>query len=416
LQSETPKLPGKPAALKRSLTLPLLVLYGLGTTIGAGIYSLLGEVAGAAGYFAPVSFLLASIVAACTALSFAELSARYPQAAGVALYVKQGFSSERLSLVVGLLVVIAGVISSAALLNGFVGYVQEFVNFERTTIIIVTGLFLGAIAAWGIVQSVIVASLVTLVEIGGLYLVVAANGDALMSITDRWTELIPPLDLSSWQGIYIGLALAFYAYIGFEDMVEVAEEVKDVRRNLPIAIVVTIVITSLTYLLLMTTAVLAMPPDALAGSSAPLAALYVAGAGGQGKLISLVGLFAIINGALIQMIMSSRVLYGLSSRGLLPAVLANVNKRTQTPVIATLCATSTVVIFALSGGLATLANITATIIMCLFFLVNVSLWRIKRREPDVVGIMILPIWLPVAGAIVSLIFVLLQLLHFVQAS
>lgn len=416
MPTEIPKPSGEPVALKRSLTLPLLVLYGLGTTVGAGIYSLLGEVAGAAGYFAPVSFLLASLVAACTALSFAELSARYPQAAGVALYVKQGFSSERLSLFVGLLVILAGVISSAALLNGFVGYVQEFGSFGRVTIIVVTGLLLGAIAAWGIMQSVILASVITLVELGGLYLVVAANGDALMSFTDRWTELIPPLDLSSWQGIYIGLALAFYAYIGFEDMVDVAEEIKDVKRNLPIAILVTIVITSLTYLILMTTAVLAMPPDKLARSGAPLAALYAAGAGGQGKLISLIGLFAIINGALIQIIMSARVLYGLSNRGLLPVVLSQVNKVTQTPLVATLCATLAVLFFALLGGLATLAEITATIIMCLFMLVNVSLWRIKRREPHMDGVLILPMWLPVAGAIVSFIFVLLQLLQFVQVS
>ena len=104
--------------LKRTLSLPMMVLYGLGTTIGAGIYALVGEVASVAGYYAPISFLIASILAGFTAISFAELSSRFPRAAGAALYVKQGFSSDRLSIVIGLLVIAAGLVSAAALVNG----------------------------------------------------------------------------------------------------------------------------------------------------------------------------------------------------------------------------------------------------------------------------------------------------------
>ena len=122
--------------LKRSLTLPQLVLYGLGTTIGAGIYALIGELAGISGYLAPASFLVASLIAGLTAMSFAELSGRYPRCAGAALYVKEGFSADRLSMIVGLLVIAAGLVSSAALVNGFVGYLREFIEMERLIIIV----------------------------------------------------------------------------------------------------------------------------------------------------------------------------------------------------------------------------------------------------------------------------------------
>ena len=130
-------------ALRRSLSQTQMVLYGLGTTVGAGIYALVGEIAGIAGHWAPWSFLLAAALAAFTALSFAELSARYPKAAGAALYVQNGFDSERLALVVGILVIVAGTVSSAALLNGFVGYLQEFIALPRTAVIIRGALLLG---------------------------------------------------------------------------------------------------------------------------------------------------------------------------------------------------------------------------------------------------------------------------------
>ena len=151
------------------------MLYGLGTTIGAGIYALVGEMAAISGYYAPVSFLLASIMAALTALSFAELSGRFPRCAGAALYVKEGFSSERLSVIVGLLVVAAGLVSSAAIVNGFTAYLGEFIELDRFTAIIIVTLAIGAIAAWGIAESVSIAAFVTVVEIAGLLLVIAVS-------------------------------------------------------------------------------------------------------------------------------------------------------------------------------------------------------------------------------------------------
>jgi len=400
-------------ALKRTLSLPMMVLYGLGTTIGAGIYALVGEIASVAGYFAPASFLIASLMAGFTAISFAELCSRFPQAAGAALYVKQGFASERLSTVVGLLVIAAGLVSAAALVNGFVGYLHQFIGIDRVIAIVLVTLLLGGIAAWGIAESVTIASLITVIEIGGLSLVVAVSSEGLSAFSTRWTELIPSTDITSWGSIYLGTVLSFYAFIGFEDMVDVAEEVKEVKRTLPIAILLTLGITTFIYMLLMITAVLSLPPEELASSEAPLAQIYEYHTGEKAVIISVIGMFAIINGALIQMIMASRVLYGLSSRGQLPDLLGVVHPRTRTPLIATGVAIVIVLILALAGRLASLAETTSVIMLTIFSMVNLALWRIKRRDPHPVGVRIFPTWVPVTGFFVSFAFVLGEVISLV---
>jgi amino acid transporter len=392
----------------------MMVLYGLGTTIGAGIYALVGEIAGAAGYYAPVSFLIASLLAGFTALSFAELCGRFPLAAGAALYVKQGFSSERLSTLVGLLVITAGLVSAAALVNGFYGYLQQFVGLERVSAIVLVTLLLGGIAAWGIAESVTVAALITVVEIAGLLLVIAVSGDSLSTFSSRWTELIPTAEASSWGGVYLGAVLSFYAFIGFEDMVDVAEEVKQVKRNLPLAILLTLGITTFLYLLLMVTAVLSISPAELASSEAPLAFLYQYHTGEKAIAISVIGMFAIINGALIQMIMASRVLYGMSSRGQLPDLFGIVHHRTRTPLFATAVATAVVIILALTGRLASLAEATSVIMLTIFSIVNLALWRIKRRDPQPDGVKTFPVWIPVVGFFVSMAFVLNEIVDLIR--
>lgn len=401
-------------ALKRTLSLPMMVLYGLGTTIGAGIYALVGEIASVAGYYAPVSFLIASFLAGFTAISFAELCSRFPRAAGAALYVKQGFASEHLSTIIGLLVITSGLVSAAALTNGFVGYLHQFIGIDRVIAIVLVTLLLGSIAAWGITESVMIASLITVIEIGGLLMVITVSSKGLSAFSSRWTELIPSTDITSWGGIYLGAVLSFYAFIGFEDMVDVAEEVKEVKRNLPVAILLTLGITTFLYMLLMVTAVLSLPPAELASSEAPLAHIYEYHTGEKAIAINVIGMFAIINGALIQMIMASRVLYGLSSRGQLPALLSVVHQRTQTPLIATVVVTVIVLILALIGRLASLAEATSVIMLAIFSIVNLALWRIKRKDPHPDGVRIFPSWIPITGFFVSIAFVLSEVINLLR--
>ncbi|MEA3406353.1 MAG: amino acid permease [Pseudomonadota bacterium] len=395
--------------LKRTLSLPQMVLYGLGTTIGAGIYALVGELAGVSGYLAPAAFLFAAILAGMTALSFAELSGRYPRAAGAALYTQEGFHSHGLARVVGLLVITAGLVSSAALVNAFSGYLNEIIALERETTIVLVTLLLIALAIYGIAESVFIAALITLIEVGGLIWIIFVSQDALTLLPEMTSELIPSFNTVHIGLIFSGALLAFYAFIGFEDMVDVAEEVKDVKRTLPLAILFTLGITTVLYLAIMITAILSIPPDELAKSQAPLATLYSHHTGESATMISLIGMFAIINGALIQIIMASRVLYGLSSRHQLPSVLSYVNPVTQTPVIATLIAGLAVMTLAIIGRLSSLAEVTSFIMLMVFSLVNLALWRIKQRDPAPENCIIFPKWLPLIAFIVSSTFVFLNI-------
>ncbi len=212
--------------LKRSLSLILITFYGLGTILGADIYVLVGKVAASAGLYAPIAFLVASLLAGFTAFSYGELSARLPRSAGEAVYVETGLRVRFLSIAVGLLVVSTGIVSTTALANGVVGYLRFFIDVPDWLTITVMVVSLGLLAAWGITESVTAAMLITVLEIGGLLLVIGVAGDGLIQLPERWPDLIPPADGGVWLGILLGAFLAFYAFIGFEDMVNVAEEVK----------------------------------------------------------------------------------------------------------------------------------------------------------------------------------------------
>ena len=366
--------------LKRVLSLPQVVLYGLGTTIGAGIYALLGEIAEVSGYMAPWAFVTAALLALLTALSFARMVARYPKAAGAALYIQQGFRSKQLALLCGLLVIAAGIVSSAALLNGLVGYAQDFFPIQPAIIILFTGALIATVASRGINLSAWVIALITLVEVGGLTWATVLASDVVIESWPPAADMSPSNLLASGPMILSGAVLAFYAYIGFEDMVEIAEEVKEVRYTLPMGILITLGLSTLLYLMLVASATLAVGPDFLARSSAPLTDLVAALSNTNPLVMSVIAAFAILNGALIQLIMASRVLYGLASGKLIPEQLASVNKTTQTPLIATFLAAALTITLSLIGSLDQLARLTSLIILVIFGLVNLSLAADEQRQ------------------------------------
>jgi len=234
--------PDSPAiVLKRTLSLPLLALYGLGSIVGAGIYVLVGEVAGVAGLYAPVAFLTAALIAAFTGFSYAELSARLPRSAGEAIYVREAFGRDWLANATGWAIVVTGIVSSATLASGVAGYIALFIDWPPAAITAAFVLALGTLACWGMHQSAWAAAAMTLMSITGLVLVAAAGWDALTTLPTRWPELLPPAEIAAWQGILLGSFLAFYAFIGFEDIVNVAEEVRNPERNLPAAILLALV-------------------------------------------------------------------------------------------------------------------------------------------------------------------------------
>lgn len=386
--------------LRRSIGIPGLVLYGLGTTIGAGVYALMGVIAAKAGTHAPIAFALASTIAAFSAASFAELSARFPRAGGEAVYVLNGLGSARLAQLVGLLAALAGIVSAATVCRAFGGTLLELLGVSRVLTTLAGVVVIGAIAAWGIRESVAAASLMTLLEAGGLLLIVASAGDAWLSLPERIPELWPS-DLPAWSGVGSAAVLCFFAFLGFEDMVNVAEEVRDVRRALPLAIGLTLLITVGLYVVTAIAAVLSVPLEALAASEAPLVFVFEHN-GGSRALLGWIALLAMLNGALVQTVKSSRVIYGLADVGVLTPHLASIHPRTRTPVRATACIVLLVSLLATSVPLGLLAIGTSAVTLAIFALTNLSLIRLHAIGPPATGFSV-PRWVPVIGLALTLV-------------
>lgn len=395
--------------LRRNIGLPLLLFYGLGNILGAGIYVLIGKVAGEAGIYTPVAFFIASLVATFSAFSYGEMSSRYPLSAGEAIYVDEGFNIKWLSRLTGMLIAIAGMISAAAILRGFYGYFSTFFDAPETLVVSAIVLLLGLLIIWGITQSVATAALLTVVEIAGLLIVIWAGKDALANIHEFSESLFPPVTIQVWSGILLGAFLAFYAFIGFEDMVNIAEEVKNPERNMPAAILLALLIATVLYAMVALVAVSAMNQNTLADSMAPLADIIYATSNMNPKLISLISMIAIINGALIQMIMASRILYGMAGKGWLWSKLSTINHSTRTPINASWAVTFVVLVLALWFPVETLARGTSFLILVVFTLVNVSLISVKRKSPVVTGVMNIPMWVPVAGFTSCISLILFQI-------
>jgi amino acid transporter len=383
--------------LRRRLGLALLVLYGTGITVGAGIYVLIGAVAGHAGIYAPWSFVLAAVVMALTVASYAELSTRYPVSAGEAAYVRAAFQSRVLSTAIGLLTVVTGVVSSAAVTLGSAGYIRQFVDFPPGLIVVAVVLVLGAVGAWGILESVVLAGLFTLIEVGGLVIIIVAGFHAGLPVTTTITQL-PPLDATVLSGIGFGSLLAFFAFIGFEDLANVVEEAKIPQRDIPHAMILTLSISTLLYVLVAAVAVSSGPIERLASASAPLSLVFREVAGVSPATISAIAIVATLNTILAQMTMAARVVYGLARERELPAIFARVHRGTGTPLVATVCIAALVVPLALFVPLTPLAEGTSLATLALFALVNLSLLRLRYRGvPSSNPHVTVPIWMPATG-------------------
>ncbi len=400
--------------LRRSISLPLLVLYGLGVTVGAGIYVLIGAAAAEAGIYAPTSFLIAAIVMAFSALSYSEIATRYPVSAGEAAYVREGFRSNVLSTITGALVMASGVISSAAIAIGSAGYVREFLSWPVSVLVVCIVALVVLVAIWGILESVVLAAIFTLVEVGGLLFIIFAGFFGMPDLISRLPEIIPSSgDVALWSGVFSAGLLAFFAFIGFEDLVNIAEEIHNPGRNLPRAIIATLVVTTVIYFLVAAVAVLSTPIEELSTSQAPLSDVFQRVTSISPATITLIAIFATANTLLIQVIMVSRVIYGMAKLGSLPHLLATVNATTQTPVLATVLVGCIVLALALFFPLEGLVRSTSLVALTVFALVNLSLLRIKwgARNSDLAPPPFeVPMWVPVAGFLTCCAFMLSELI------
>ncbi len=393
------------ASLKRNLSKAMVLFYGLGTILGAGVYVLIGKVAETAGLYTPFSFIIASFIALFTAVSYAELSARFPKSAGEAYYVFKAFNLSWLSQLVGWMVVLTGIVSAAAITKGFSGYLQVIVTIPSWVCIVCLVCAMAFIAFWGIRESVWLLMGITLIEVLGLLLIIGLSfGDF-----DRIPALYhnaPPLDYAILGGIFSGAFLAFYAYIGFEDMVNVAEEVKHPEKTLPPAIFWALAIASTLYFLVALAMIVSLPLDSLAKSDAPLADFFQV-KGYSPALITWISLVAIVNGALAQIIMASRVIYGMARENHAPKFLGHVNVYRHTPDVATGIVSLVILILALGFRIEWLANLTSTIILGVFIMIHLALIQMKLTQsessPPPVSY---PLFFPVVGVVLTSLFLL----------
>jgi len=396
--------------LKRTIGLPLLLLYGLGNILGAGIYVLIGKVAGEAGMYVPLAFFVAFVVAGFSAFTYSELSARYPLAAGEAVYIDEGFHFTTLSRVTGLLIACSGMVSAATIARGFYGYFNTFIQLPELVVVAGLVLLLGALTIWGISESVVAAASLTVIEVFGLLLIIWAGSDVLTDLPAHTEVLLPPMQYAVVTGIMLGAFLAFFAFIGFEDMVNIAEEVKDPQRNLPAAILLALLIATLIYALVALVAVASVDVETLVASKAPLADVLAATSSINPQTISFISMIAIVNGALIQLIMASRLFYGMANKGWLWRRLSRVDARTHTPVAATVLVVMITLGLALWFPLEALAKGTSYLVLIVFALVNAALILIKRSRPAPQGVLNNPLWVPVTGFITCASLVVFQLL------
>lgn len=375
-------------SLKRVFGLPTLVIYGVGDILGAGIYAVIGKIAGISGALVWASFAIAMTVAALTALSYAELGSRFPQSGGVASFVHQAFRNDWLSTIVGWLMFCTCLVSMATLSRAFAGYFNAFAPTVPAWLIILALLSALAFVNFrGMQESSALNIFCTALEVSGLVIVIVVstlflfggNGAAIAPATT-------PAPVVGAAAVVQGAALAFYAFIGFEDIVNVAEEVKNPERNVPRAILLALGIAGTIYILIAWLAIGVLDPATLAASNAPLLdVVRRAQPNFPPVVFTIIASFAVLNTALLNFVTASRLLFGMSREGLLPAWLGKLHPRRSTPYRTLLVILPIAIALALSGSLQVLAGATATLILVMFCLVNLSLLTIKRRDPQTNG-------------------------------
>lgn len=392
-------------SLKRVFGLRTLVIYGVGDILGAGIYAVVGKIAGFSGSMVWASFLIAMLVAALTALTYAELGSRLPKSGGVAYFIHEAFRTEWLSMLVGWLMFCTCLVSMATLSLAFAGYLNAFAPVIPNWAIVLA-LFAGL--AWvnfrGMQESSAVNIVCTTLEVSGLIIVILVSAAYLWGGTTAVTP-VPPAEAVGVSAIFQGAALAFYAFVGFEDVVNVAEEVKNPERNVPRAILIALAIAGCIYILVSWLATRVLTPAELSASTAPLLDVVRRAQPQFPEIIfTVIALFAVLNTALLNFVTASRLMFGMAREGLLPAWLGKLHPDRRTPYRTFLVILPITILLALSGTIQFLAQTTATLILVLFVLVNLSLVTIKRREPPNPGFRV-PWVIPVLAMVLNLVLI-----------
>ena len=365
--------------LHRHMGLFHLTMYGVGLILGAGIYVLIGEAAGFAGDAVWISFILGSVVALFAGLSYAELSSIFPKVAAEYTFVKNVFKNNFFGFIIGWLTAITAMITAATVALGFGGYLIQFVNLP---IIISAILLIGILSVVnfiGIRESSWTNIVFTIIEAAGLILVIVIG----FTISDP--EPVNYFESpTGFTGIIIAFVLSFFAFIGFESMANVAEEVRNPKKTIPRAIILSVIISTIIYVLVSLTVVRVINWEELSLSSAPLAEVVNRGLGVQGQVILTgIALFAITNTVLITLIAGSRIIFGMARDKSFPYLFAKVHSKTKTPWIAIIGIMLIAIGFSLIGDIVIVANIAVFAIVITFSAVILSLIVLRYTQPDI---------------------------------
>jgi basic amino acid/polyamine antiporter, APA family len=395
--------------LKRAIGPKLLILFVIGDILGTGIYATTGKVAGKVGGALWLPFAIGFVVALLTAASYVELVGKYPKAAGAALYTQKAFKVHFLTFIVAFMVMCSGLSSASAAARAFSGdYFREFTDAIPSTLIaIIFILALASLALRGVSESVKTNVVLTLVELTGLLVILAIGLYAVLTGDGE------PSRLGEFQAEGTGYALltsvlgatalGFFAFVGFEDSVNMAEETQDPVRTFPKAIFIGVAVTGTIYVLVALVSSLLVEYTVLEKSSGPL--LEVVKAGGVDfppRLFALIALFAVTNSALINIMMASRLCYGLANEKVLPRGMGRVLRNRRTPVTGIIFVTVLAIGLVSTGEIEGLGDTTAFLLLCVFAVVNIAVLVLRKDRVEHAHFRT---WtpLPVLGAITAII-------------
>lgn len=411
------------SGLRPAVSTRLLLLLVVGDILGAGIYILVGEVAAEVGGAAWVAFLAAFIVAGLSASSYSELVTRYPGAAGSALYAEKAYTGNSnsrsqgrlgpggLSFVVGMAVMLSSLATAATTARAFAGnYLGAFVDAPVVPVAIGLLFVLTALSIRGIEVSAKVNVVMTVVEVGGLILVLVvgiaalSSGEGSAARATDFTSLGPETFLAA-------TALAFFAFLGFEDAVHLSEEVSDPRKTFPRVLFGAVAIASVLYVTVVLVATMVVEPGRLAGSDGPLLEVVSVGPLAVGdKWFAVVALVAVTNTSLFALVASSRLLFGMAKSGAVPAVFARVHPRWRTPVPASIAVALLAVPLASTGAVNDLAGAAVTLLLGVLVVVNLAAFTTRLR-PEAVDAFLAPRWVAPTGVVASAGLLSFQLLQ-----
>ncbi len=364
--------------LQRSLTLPQLIFYGVGTIIGAGVYSVIGVTAGEAGNGLWISFAFASIAAMITALSYAELTSAFPKAGAEYQFIKAAIPKWRLiAFMAGFLISLNAAATCAAVSLAFAGYLNVFITIPVFLAAFALLALCTIINIIGIRQSTWVSIALICIEVAGLIAVIwfgFSHGDVSRPFTDINSSFVS-------SGVFSATALVFFIYIGFEDIANLTEEAHNPTKNIPRALILSVIITSIIYILVAISVIAILPSDELAKSSSPLVAVADTVGSTAGKFIGIAALFATASTALITLISISRMLFGMARDGDMPKILSNLLPKRKTPWVAALALFIAAILLLLLGEVKIAASISSLLILIVFIAVQSSVIILRYKKP-----------------------------------